>query len=312
MADHEGTELVARLRAWADSYGVEQDPYLARLINALERNDRLAYWAGTNPFELLPVPDTPGVRKHLRISRRLALWRNVIIFIPLALTWYSIAEATSAFEEFVARNGASTVNFLEFWQNGYGLLPEFWRIGSVARLDVLIIVVIIAMSLVVGLLQSRAQRTDAIESQRAEHSRLALALDVSQYLHDFRDVSIAQVDERIADAVRTLHTASQDLAQAAEHLQRQQDVQSSVPNQLEALLEQLAALTTATDTGIRDAGSALESSIAAIAASVTELDRAMRTDVVDAGVGLAAEARQVEQQIVELQRRLAALLDTDR
>lgn len=312
MADASPNELVARLRQWAAINDVEQDPYVARLINGLERGDRLSYWATTDPFALLPVPETPGIHRYLRISRRLSLWRNVIIFVPLALTWYSIAEATSAFEEFVARNAASTVNFLEFWQNGYGLLPEFWRIGSVARFDVYIILLLIAMSLASGLLHARAQRTDAVENQRTEHARLSLALDISQYLHAHRDVSAAAIDGSVADAMRALREASTNLTDASERLAAQQQLQGSIPSKLEALLAQLTSLTEATDDGIRDAREAMRATFVELTASVTELDRALRTDVVESGVGLAVEAKRVEQQVVELQRRLTALLDTDR
>ena len=304
-------ELLARLQQWATSNGVARDPYVARLINAIERQQDLSYWATLNPFELLPSPESSASR-DLRISRRLAMWRNVIIFIPLALTWYSIAEATSAFEEFVSRNATATANFLEFWQNGYGILPEFWRIGSVARLDVYIILVIIAMSLASGILHARAQRAEAIDHERSEHERMALALDISQYLHGMREVTATSIDADVADAIRAVRQISADLVRAAEQISAVHSANADVAPKLSELLGQLTQLTDATRRGIVDAGTAFGDTLQTLMTAVAELDAALRGDIISAGTGLAAAAKDVEQQAVELQRRLSSLLDTDR
>lgn len=312
VATTTSAELIARLQQWGAANGVARDPYLARLINALEQEQHLSWWATLNPFDLLPTPTARGVERHLQMSRRLAMWRNVIIFLPLALTWYSIAEATSAFEEFVSRNATSTANFLEFWQNGYGILPDFWRIGSVARLDVVIILIIIGMTVASGMLHARANQTDAADGERIEHERIALALDISKYLHDRREVSSTVINDAVADALAELRRATQELVRASDDIAAVNGTQTDLRPQMSALVEQLTQLTNLAHDNVRDAGSTLTGAVNTLANTVVELDSALRGDVVGAGIGLAAAAKAVELQALELQRRFTALLDTDR
>ena len=304
-------ELIARLQQWATAHNLARDPYVSRLMTALERQQELAYWATVNPLELLPSPTT-SASKFLRWSRQIALWRNVTIFIPLALTWYAIAEATSAFEEFVSRNSTATANFLEFWQNGYGILPEFWRIGSVARFDVYIILLIIVMSLASGLLHSRAQQIDAAESERFEHERIALALDISRYLHSTREVSTASISDDVAEAIHALRQVTKDLANAAEQVSAAQHTHADLAPNLTALLEQLSQLVNSTQRSVSDTGAAFGDALRTLVTATADLQNALKSDVAAAGAGLTSAARDVQQRALDLQRRLSALLDPDR
>ena len=304
-------ELIARLQQWSTAHGLARDPYVARLITALERQQDLAYWATVNPLELLPSPTT-SASKFLRWSRQIALWRNVTIFIPLALTWYAIAEATSAFEEFVSRNATATANFLEFWQNGYGILPEFWRIGSVARFDVYIILVIIAMSLASGLLHSRAQQIDAAESEKFEHERIALALDISRHLHSAREVSTASISDDVAEAIHALRQVTKDLANAAEQVAAAQHSHADLAPKLTAMLEQLSQLVHNTQRSVSDTGAAFGDALRTLVTATADLQNALKSDVAAAGAGLTSAAKDVQQRALDLQRRLSALLDPDR
>lgn len=304
-------ELFARLQQWAATHGLTRDPYVARLLTALERQQDLAYWATINPFELLPSPTTSASR-YLRWSRQIALWRNVTIFVPLALTWYAIAEATSAFEEFVQRNATATANFLEFWQNGYGILPEFWRIGSVARLDVYIIIVIILMSLASGLLHARAQQVDAAESEHFEQERIALALDISRYLHSAREISTVTLSDDVAEAIQALRQVTKDLANAAEQVSVAHTSHAEVAPKLTALLDQLTQLVDATQRGVSNTGAAFGDALRTLVTATSDLQNALQQDVAAAGAELASAAHDVRQRALDLQRRLSTLLDPDR
>lgn len=303
--------LLARLQQWATTHGLTRDPYVARLLAALERDQDLAYWATVNPLELLPSPST-SASKYLRWSRQIALWRNVTIFIPLALTWYAIAEATSAFEEFVSRNSTATANFLEFWQNGYGILPEFWRIGSVARFDVYIILVIIAMSLASGLLHARATQIDASENDRFEQERVGLALDISRHLHSMRAVTPASIGDDVVEAIHALRQLTRDLTQAAEQVSTAHTNTADLAPKLTLLLEQLSNLVATTEHEVHQSGAALGDALRTLVTATAELQNAVRVDIAGAGAGLASAAKDVEQRAIDLQRRLSALLDPDR
>lgn len=301
-----------KLHNWAVAHGVERDPYVLRLLSALEDGRDLSFWATLDPTELLPMVKPRKMAKYARWSTQLTLWRNVIIFIPLALTWHAIAEATSAFEIFLSRNSTTTANFLEFWQNGYGVLHEFWRIGNVARLDVYIILLIIAMSIGSGLLHMHAQRVEASEHQLLEEERIALALEIGQFLHAHREVTAQVVDAQVADAVRALATASAALTNAADEVTKTQQHYADVSPKLSALLESLSELASATDAQVSAVRASLASTIGELAATVTDLQSQVNDGVIGAGREVSESARRVNAQILELHRRLSALLDVER
>ncbi|HEY7029942.1 MAG TPA: methyl-accepting chemotaxis protein [Thermomicrobiales bacterium] len=75
--------------------------------------------------------------------------RNVMVLLPIFLTWAALAEASRAYERYIARNpDAVSQPFLLLWQRGFGgesgfLAPTF---STVAILDAMIIGIIIALT----------------------------------------------------------------------------------------------------------------------------------------------------------------------
>lgn len=106
--------------------------------------------------------------------------RDVLVFVPLAFTWFHLFSALDA-----DRDGGSTdgTTFLQRWQRGFG--GEAWPLQDVARWVAGLLVVLVALSLVISLGQRArdAGRQRRIESVR----RAAWAADVAL-------VSSAQVE----------------------------------------------------------------------------------------------------------------------
>ena len=75
--------------------------------------------------------------------------RNVLVLLPILLTWAALAEASRAYDRYLAKEpDAVSQPFLLLWQRGFGgesniLSPTF---STVAILDAMIIVVIIALT----------------------------------------------------------------------------------------------------------------------------------------------------------------------
>lgn len=109
-------ELIER---WARKYGLLRDPYVSRLLIALKENQNLSMWSTMEPMQLLPYAAPISGKKLKKLASRLAILRNALVFAPVAFTWLAVGQATSAFQKFVESNATATVNFLEFWQNGY-------------------------------------------------------------------------------------------------------------------------------------------------------------------------------------------------
>jgi hypothetical protein len=154
--DQDLIEVSNNLREWSEKRNASNDAYITGLLQAIDENSKIGYWSNLDPFVLLPKPTSTRARKLLRISRLISIFRNVLIFTPVALTWYAIGQATTAFQVFIGTGGQATANFLEFWQNGYGILDEKWRIGNVAFVYLLIIIIIIVLIFFKGSIQIRA------------------------------------------------------------------------------------------------------------------------------------------------------------
>ena len=120
----------------------------------------------------------------MQISRYVSIARNVSVFFPVALTWEAVSKATSAFGEYTRINSTATVNFLEFWQDGYQTLSKFWTIGRVASLDFILVLLVIALSItasVFGVLGSNRNNNEVTEIEQ-ERTEIAVAIKEALFI----------------------------------------------------------------------------------------------------------------------------------
>ena len=107
--------LADKLLAWADKYDVTKDGYVRGLYEALTSRKNLQIWASLNPIEYLPMPELKAGLSMANWTRSITVLRNVLVFLPVALTWAAVGEATTAFSTYLKANGSDIVNFLDFW-----------------------------------------------------------------------------------------------------------------------------------------------------------------------------------------------------
>lgn len=212
--------LASKISLWVSKNNLQSDPYLNGLLEAIDSKKDLHIWAELNPLEYLPHPEAIAGAATARLVRLLTVIRNVLVFAPVALTWAAVGAATSAFSKYIAANGADVVNFLDFWQNGYDILAAEWRIGNVARLDFLIVMIVIGLTLYV----SRAGfKADALrESAEAEidQERMALAIEIHAALHDKRKITTVTMNASLAGAISRLVSATHSLDGAASDIEK--------------------------------------------------------------------------------------------
>ena len=211
-------EIAQNLVDWAANNAVESDHIVQSLIQDLAAEENLAIWAGMDPFEYLPQPHPTVGNRFFSWAKTAASIRNVMVFVPVAITWEAVSKATVAFAKFVESNNATTVNFLEFWQNGYDVLDKFWTIGNVASLDFVIILGVIALSLVATYLNARGSSINKVEMAQIEAERLEVALALKMYLYSMREIDKTNVKEGIASSVSALLSATSTLAKTAKQL----------------------------------------------------------------------------------------------
>lgn len=203
--------LADLIERWSRKYGFLSDPYTSRLMLALRENQNLTMWSTIDPFSLLPYP-TPmtGLRRR-KLGSSLAALRNALVFAPVAFTWLAVGQATSAFQLFVEKNVNATVNFLEFWQNGYGVLGSEWRISTVAITDATIVFIVITLSVISNYLEENAAKQNDIEDHILLDERTELALAIKDYLFNKQSVTKLSLNQGVATAIENLVTATENL-----------------------------------------------------------------------------------------------------
>lgn len=211
-------ELADQVDVWARKYQVSRDPYVTGLSSSLREKKNLPIWASMNPVEYLPQPEITEGIAVARWARLLTLIRNVLVFAPVALTWAAVGQATTAFSEYVKENGTDVVNFLDFWQNGYGVLGEEWRIANVAFLDFVIILIVIILTLIASVFGKRATEAQASFEQQIERERVGLAVEINTFLFDKQKATNVTMNASLAGAIAKLLNATDALEDVAKNL----------------------------------------------------------------------------------------------
>jgi len=211
--------LLSRLEQWASKNGIAGDPYLASVTHAISTSSSLDFWSSLNPDEHLPRPQATSGSTQIKLAKYSAILRNVTVFLPVGITWKAISEATTTFAQFTATNSAAPVNFLEFWQNGYGFLDPNWRIGHVAELDFWIIIAVIVLTIFSTTFLNIGRTLAEKEQEILDKERKVISLELQSYFSAPRSFSKKGVDESLANALRNLTSATEAIALAAANLQ---------------------------------------------------------------------------------------------
>lgn len=214
------TGLVEKINSFTSNYRVTGDPYLDGLREAIETKKNLHVWAELDPLDYLPHPDAKSHQSRSRLVRIITVIRNVLVFAPVALTWAAVGQATTGFSRYIDENGADVVNFLDFWQNGYGILDDKWKIGEVARLDFLMIVAVIILTLYVSQAGHTVEKLRDSEEEAIDRERIALALDIHAQLHDKRKITNVTMNASLAGSISRLVNATHNLEDASKVLEK--------------------------------------------------------------------------------------------
>ena len=199
------------LSSWATKHGFINDPYVSGLVLALDKRRNLSMWATLSPLEYLPRPEAKG--KRARFLRLVTLVRNTLIFAPVALTWAAVGKATTAFGIYVNQNAGSVVNFLEFWQNGYGVLDKKWTIGHIAALDFILILAVILLIVYLHFANDKEREFRLKSEANFDNERMALGISLHEYLFSKRTTDNVKMNQNLA-------TVTQDLLQTTSSLNK--------------------------------------------------------------------------------------------
>jgi hypothetical protein len=162
--DRQGTaEALQRLADEATAREPSLGTVLARLADAVREGratEAAAYTGAVDPRGLAELL----AGKHSRLWAVLEVIRNVLVFAPIAVTWFGLSIAATAYAELLsARPDLVSRPFLLLWQEGFeGRLPL--NFSTLAITDASLIGVLIVLSLA---LHVRSEIRDAQVRTRA-------------------------------------------------------------------------------------------------------------------------------------------------
>lgn len=235
------TELANSLDQWSIRYSVNSDPYVAGLLQVLKTKKRIAFWSDLKATEMLPLTNAisgRGIRK--RMTAYLA-FRNIMVFVPIAFTWAAISQATTAFSEYTNLGEAKIVNFFDFWENGYEVLPKFWTLSNVARVDFILLTSIILVSIAISISERRLSQIEGAEQDSLDAERLQLALNIDEALSEYRSPTPQLVNRQVSQAIINLNEATRALRSAA----KEQEAFNKKSANYKELLAELASIKSA-------------------------------------------------------------------
>jgi hypothetical protein len=210
--------LLNLLNSWSNQHKVQDDPYVSGLRGALETEENLDVWASLDPLDYLPTPSDKSNDVFLRINLGLTIVRNALVFLPVALTWYAISKASSAFAVYTSNNTLTVSNFLDFWENGYGVLSKEWSLSHIATLDFQIIMVIIAMTIGISI-NERVLRIRAAKSNiEIDEGKMQLAIAIKTYLFDHQRITDVTMNQSLGRAVKQLQDSTKSLNMTSKEL----------------------------------------------------------------------------------------------
>ena len=200
--------------------------------------------------------DPHAVAELLVFTRGLA-WglidvaRNVLVFAPIAVTWFGLSTATDAYEKLIAkRPDLVTRPFLLLWQEGFDGVATVMRFSTLAIVDASLIGVLIILSLLIHFrsdVRDVALRTQVLLKESELRGLIAHALSLSASDLDL-PASVELIDQMVAEerriyeramereqrlfdleaTVRELRAAAADLARAAELMNGREPVGAPV------------------------------------------------------------------------------------
>lgn len=208
-------EMTNALEQWAIRYGFNNDPYVSGLLGSLKTRKQISFWSELRATEMLPLPEPQSSRRLRARMPAFLAFRNIMVFVPIAFTWAAISQATTAFSEYTNQGAAKVVNFFDFWENGYEVLPKFWTLSNVARIDFFLLASIIVVSIAISVSERRIEKLESSEKDNLDRERLQLALNLDELLHAYRKPTSVLVNRQISQSIINLNEATKALRSAA-------------------------------------------------------------------------------------------------
>ena len=240
-ADRDRLGAADALRKWI----VERSPTNAHILEQLEsdlrKNQRLNEWGQFALEDLLRPPrrDTSRFIAH-KVAAIVTFFRNLVLFIPVAVTWLAIERAAVKFSDKLEL-GINTT-FLEVWLND----DIFLTLATTAAIDAGLIGLLIVLTLVAQSFEVVADRSARQADESDERDFQSVLVNVGLFLHGFRSITPSALKSGLAEAVDNLRKSSEQLAAVSEKATDTLSMFAQVSvNQLEPAVRRIDAIVSA-------------------------------------------------------------------
>lgn len=131
--------------------------------------------------------------------------RNVLVLVPILLTWWALGAAVSNWADFEEANPDSGMSFLVAWEQGFGGLSHWWEpsLSHVAFVDAVLILAIIVLTFYAHG-RAEAQEDKIADTASLFQAEMDNALAEASVLlatdRSSRPVRLADAVERMADS----------------------------------------------------------------------------------------------------------------
>ena len=218
MRSRRNVEIAEKIEQWALYHGLRTEFEVSTLIEDLRQQRFLNFWAAREIESLLPKPKIPAVERLRVLQQRLLFFRNVIVFLPVTITWIAISEASSSFSSFIAENEAVVVNFLEFWQGGYGDLDPIWKLSTIALIDFFILAVIILLTIGAQVVKLRSEKYVRTPDTFPLEQRFLLLQELKEFLAQQEALTPLTFNRQLATSLRNLGRSTDNLERLTREL----------------------------------------------------------------------------------------------
>lgn len=239
------TAVLSALESWTYKFGISGNDLLTRLAEDLEAQKNLKIWADMDPNDYLPLPESKGLLKKLQTTNAMTGIRNVLVFSPVALTWAAISVVTSAFSKYESDNPNSIVNFLEFWQQGFGYLDDFWRLSNVAIFDAILVSIVILLTFFINFSTKQNLDYEIKTNAEMQSNRALLVLQLNEYFYEYKYPTTNQINKNLFNSTRSLDRTLKSINKIVMRLEK--DIQkypssTKIVSELKSLAQEVKKL----------------------------------------------------------------------
>ena len=212
-ADRDRLAAADALKKWIDERTPANAHILQQLEGDLRKNQRLNEWGQFALEDLLRPPRRDAGRfiAH-KIAAVVTFARNLVLFIPVAVTWSAIERAAHAYSKKLERRDTEAT-FLQVWLSDADITLT---LGQTALIDAVLIGLLIVLTLVAQSLEVVADRSSRQADERDERDFQSVLVSVGLFLHGFRSITPSALKSGLAEAVDNLRKSTEQLAAVSE------------------------------------------------------------------------------------------------